>query len=54
MADIQRIITMVRLTLQRPNEEVGRLISLRTFPIGWLILLIISGLGAYDFYFGLF
>jgi hypothetical protein len=54
MADIHRIITMVRSTLQRPNEEVGRPISLRTFAIGWLILLIISGLGAYDFYFGLF
>ncbi len=54
MADIHRIITMVRSTLQRPNEEVGRPISLRTFAICWLILLIISGLGAYDFYFGLF
>jgi hypothetical protein len=45
MADIRRIITMVRSTLQRPNDEVGWPMSLRTVFIGWLILLIVSGIG---------
>lgn len=52
MPDSYKIITMVKATLQRPNDQVGRPMSLRLVFVVWLILVLISGYGAYDFYYG--
>lgn len=53
MPDSYKIMAMVKATLQRPDDRVGRPMSLRLVFLVWLVLLIVSLIGAYDFYFGL-
>lgn len=52
MTEGYRLITVFKALLRKPNDQVGRPMSIRTAVIIWLVLLIISLYGAYDFYFG--
>lgn len=54
MVDSYKIMAAVKSTLQRPNDQVGRPMSIRTVAIVWFVLLVVSLTGAYDYYFGLF
>jgi len=52
MTEGYRLITVFKALLRKPNDQVGRPMSIRTAVIVWLVLLLISLYGAYDFYFG--
>lgn len=52
MTEGYRLITVFKALLQKPGEHVGRPMSIRSAVIVWLVLLLISLYGAYDFYFG--
>lgn len=52
MTEGYRLITVFKALLQKPNDRVGRPMSIRTVVIVWAVLLAISVYGAYDFYFG--
>ncbi|MDA0990468.1 MAG: hypothetical protein O3A51_06930 [Verrucomicrobia bacterium] len=53
IADSYKIMTAVKSILQRPGDKtVGTPMSLRKAFIVWLVLLLISLAGAYDYYFG--
>ena len=51
MTEGYRLITVFKALLQKPGEHVGRQMSIRSAVIVWLVLLIVSLYGAYDFYF---
>ena len=52
MADAYKIITAVKSPLAKPNDKVGRPMSLKVVFFVWLALLVIGPIGAYDFYIG--
>lgn len=49
MTDTYRIIATVKSELAKPDERVGRPISLRAVFVGWLVFLLIGVFGMIRF-----
>tara|TARA_R110000868_G_scaffold29080_7_gene108334 strand:- start:9324 stop:9485 length:162 start_codon:yes stop_codon:yes gene_type:complete len=52
MTEGYRLMTVFKAILQKPNDRVGRPMSIRTVVIVWAVALSISLYGAYSYYFG--
>lgn len=52
MTEGYRLMTVFKAILQKPDDRVGRPMSIRTVIIVWFVLLMGSLYGAYSYYFG--